>query len=85
MALRERVVQRKIMGALRNGKGAFVRETITTFPATWKQHYWLRPCYYTLQLKASPFRAERRSEADHTEQNFNTKTKTSPVTNVAFF
>jgi hypothetical protein len=31
------VVQRKIMGTLRNGKGAFIHETITTVLATWKQ------------------------------------------------
>jgi hypothetical protein len=36
-ALREHVVQRKIMGTLRNGKGTFIHETITTVLATWKQ------------------------------------------------
>ena len=32
--LREHVVQRKIIGALRNQKGTFIRETITTVLAT---------------------------------------------------
>jgi len=36
-ALREHVVQRKIMGTLRNEKGTFIHETITTLLATWKQ------------------------------------------------
>ncbi|MHA1579872.1 MAG: IS66-like element ISArch15 family transposase, partial [Candidatus Freyarchaeota archaeon] len=36
-ALREHVVQRKIMGTLRNEKGTFVHETIMTLLATWKQ------------------------------------------------
>ena len=36
-ALREHVVQRKIMGTLRNQKGTFIHETITTALATWKQ------------------------------------------------
>lgn len=36
-ALREHVVQRKIMGTLRNEKGTFIHETITTVLATWKQ------------------------------------------------
>jgi hypothetical protein len=37
-ALRELVVQRKIMGTLRNGKGAYIYETLMTLLATWKQH-----------------------------------------------
>mgnify|MGYP001078047472 CR=1 FL=1 len=36
-ALREHVIQRKIIGTLRNQKGTFVHETITTLLATWKQ------------------------------------------------
>jgi len=36
-ALREHVVQRKIIGTLRNQKGTFIHETITTLLATWKQ------------------------------------------------
>ena len=36
-ALREHVVQRKIIGTLRNHKGIFIHETITTALATWKQ------------------------------------------------
>jgi len=36
-AIREQVVQRKIMGTLRNEKGTFIHETITTVLATWKQ------------------------------------------------
>jgi transposase len=36
-ALREHVVQRKIIGTLRNHKGTFIHETITTVLATWKQ------------------------------------------------
>lgn len=36
-ALREHVVQKKIMGTLRNEKGTFIHETITTILATWKQ------------------------------------------------
>jgi transposase-like protein len=36
-ALREHVVQRKIMGTLRNEKGTFIHETIMTVLATWKQ------------------------------------------------
>ncbi|HIE14129.1 TPA: hypothetical protein EYP70_02540 [Candidatus Bathyarchaeota archaeon] len=36
-ALREHVVQRKIMGTLRNEKGTFIHETIMTLLATWKQ------------------------------------------------
>jgi hypothetical protein len=36
-ALREHVVQRKIMGTLRNQKGTFIHETVTTVLATWKQ------------------------------------------------
>jgi len=35
--LREHVVQRKIIGTLRNQKGTFIHETITTVLATWKQ------------------------------------------------
>jgi len=36
-ALREHVVQRKIIGTLRNQKGTLIHETITTVLATWKQ------------------------------------------------
>jgi transposase len=36
-ALGEHVVQRKIIGTLRNQKGTFTHETITTLLATWKQ------------------------------------------------
>jgi transposase len=36
-ALREHVIQRKITGTLRNQKGTFIHETITTVLATWKQ------------------------------------------------
>jgi len=36
-ALREHVVQRKMMGTLRNEKGTLIHETITTVMATWKQ------------------------------------------------
>jgi len=36
-ALREHVVQRKIMGTLRNRKGTFIHETITAVLATWGQ------------------------------------------------
>jgi len=36
-ALREHVVQRKIMGTFRNGKGTGIYETITTVLASWKQ------------------------------------------------
>jgi len=36
-ALREHVVQRKIMGCFRNGKGTEIYETIMTVLATWKQ------------------------------------------------
>jgi len=36
-ALREHVVQRKIMGTLRNEKGTFIHETVMTVLATWKQ------------------------------------------------
>jgi transposase-like protein len=36
-ALREHVVQRKIIGTLRNQKGTFIHETITAVLATWKQ------------------------------------------------
>lgn len=36
-ALREHVVQRKIIGTFRNGKGTSIYETIMTLLATWKQ------------------------------------------------
>jgi len=36
-ALREHVVQRKIMGTFRNGKGTGIYETVMTVLATWKQ------------------------------------------------
>jgi len=36
-ALREHVVQRKIMGCFRNGKGTRIYETVMTLLATWKQ------------------------------------------------
>jgi hypothetical protein len=36
-ALREHVIQRKIIGTIRNQKGTFIHETITTVLATWKQ------------------------------------------------
>jgi len=36
-ALREHVVQRKIMGCFRNGKGTMIYETAMTVLATWKQ------------------------------------------------
>lgn len=36
-ALREHVVQRKIIGTFRNGKGTRIYETIMTLLATWKQ------------------------------------------------
>jgi len=36
-ALREHVVQRKIIGTLRNGKGTRIHETVMTMLATWKQ------------------------------------------------
>jgi len=36
-ALREHVVQRKIMGCFRNGKGTWIYETMMTLLATWKQ------------------------------------------------
>jgi len=36
-ALREHVVQRKIIGTLRNEKGTKIHETIMTMLATWKQ------------------------------------------------
>jgi len=36
-ALREHVVQRKIMGCFRNGKGTGIYETVMTVLATWKQ------------------------------------------------
>lgn len=37
-ALKEPVVQRKIMGTLRNEKGTQIYETMMTLLATWKQH-----------------------------------------------
>lgn len=37
-ALREHVVQRKIIGTLRNEKGTFNHETMMSVLATWKQH-----------------------------------------------
>ncbi|KXA89221.1 hypothetical protein AKJ57_05640 [candidate division MSBL1 archaeon SCGC-AAA259A05] len=37
-ALREHVVQRKIIGTLRNEKGMKIHETITTILATWEQN-----------------------------------------------
>lgn len=36
-ALKEHVVQRKIMGTFRNGKGTRIYETVMTLLATWKQ------------------------------------------------
>jgi transposase len=36
-ALREHVVQRKIMGCFRNGKGTWIYETVMTVLASWKQ------------------------------------------------
>jgi len=36
-ALREHVVQRKIIGTLRNGKGTSIHERIMTVLATWAQ------------------------------------------------
>lgn len=36
-ALREHVVQRKIVGTFRNNKGTSIHERIMTVPATWKQ------------------------------------------------
>jgi len=36
-ALREHVIQRKIIGTFRNGKGTRIHETIMTMLATWKQ------------------------------------------------
>jgi transposase-like protein len=36
-ALREHVVQRKIMGCFRNGKGTMIYETVMTVLSTWKQ------------------------------------------------
>jgi len=36
-ALREHVVQRKIMGTFRNGKGTWIYETLMTVLSTWKQ------------------------------------------------
>jgi transposase len=36
-ALREHVVQRKIIGTLRNGKGTYIHETVMSVLATWAQ------------------------------------------------
>jgi hypothetical protein len=36
-ALREHVVQRKIMGCLRNGKGVWIYETVMSVLSTWSQ------------------------------------------------
>ena len=36
-ALREHVVQRKIIGTLRNGKGTYIHETVMLVLATWAQ------------------------------------------------
>jgi len=36
-AFRERVVQRRMMGCFRNGKGTWICETVTTMLAAWKQ------------------------------------------------
>jgi hypothetical protein len=36
-ALREHVVQRKIMGCFRNGKGTWIYETVMTVLSSWKQ------------------------------------------------
>jgi hypothetical protein len=36
-ALKESVVQRKIIGTFRSGKGTWIYETITTLLATWEQ------------------------------------------------
>ncbi|MBL7079587.1 transposase [Candidatus Bathyarchaeota archaeon] len=36
-ALRVHVVQRRIMGCFRNGKGTWIYETVMTLLATWKQ------------------------------------------------
>ena len=36
-ALREHVVQRRIMGCFRNGKGTGIYETVMTVLASWKQ------------------------------------------------
>jgi transposase len=36
-ALKELVIQRKIIGTLRNGKGVFIYETLATLITTWKQ------------------------------------------------
>jgi hypothetical protein len=36
-ALKEHVVQRKIIGTFRNGKGTWIYETVMTLLATWKQ------------------------------------------------
>ena len=47
-ALRELIVQRKIMGTLRNEKGATIFERINTVLATWKQ----RECNVFNELKA---------------------------------
>ena len=36
-ALRESVVQRKILGCFRNGKGTWIYETVMTVLSSWKQ------------------------------------------------
>lgn len=46
-ALRELIVQRKIMGCLRRPKGAKIMETIHTMLATWKQQN--KPIYPTMR------------------------------------
>jgi len=46
-ALRELIVQRKIMGGLRSEKGAMILETITTCLATWKKQG--KPLFQTLK------------------------------------
>jgi transposase len=42
-ALRESMVQRKIMGCFRNGKGTWIYETVMTVLASWKQQGWDLP------------------------------------------
>jgi len=46
-ALRELIVQRKIMGCLRRPKGTKIMETIHTMLATWKQQN--KPIYSTMR------------------------------------
>ena len=46
-ALRELVVQRKIIGGLRTEKGARIMETVTSMIATWKQQQ--LPLFATLK------------------------------------